>query len=438
MVKEYCLAIDIGASSGRHIVKEIGSDQIVEVYRFQNEMDATEQGLVWDIDRLWTEVKTGIAVACQNHKNIVSLGIDTWGVDYVLLNEDTIVKPVFAYRNDRTKESIDFVHQKISFSRLYQISGIQFEPFNTIYQLYWDKLHQRLSENTNFLMLPEYFFFRLTGIKVHEYTEATTTGLINCITKDYDNEILSALDLPREMFGSPVQPGYTEKATLQIQKELGFMGQVTLVATHDTASAVESVDIGPDDIYISSGTWSLLGIKSKKPIQTEEALNAGFSHEGGIGYLRFQTNIPGLWIIQQLKKELKIDSYQEMIEAAMKSNLDLTFDVKDSRLMSPDSMVETVKTILKEQHFLGDFKIADLFNIVFHSLAKSYQIAILNLERITQRSFQNVVIFGGGANNQYLNHLIEKYTLKNVIPFPIEATAIGNLKIQEQAILSKR
>jgi len=435
--KEAYLAIDIGASSGRHIVRIKGETEVDEVYRFHSYMDETEYGLVWNMDKLWHEVKTGIRAACMKYVNIKSLGIDTWGVDYVLFEGDEMKLPVFAYRNERTLDVINHLHSKIPFEKLYEITGIQYEPFNTIYQFYWDLLAGRIDSKTRFLMMPEFFFYKLTGKKVHEYTEATTTGMVNLKTKDYDKTIINKLGFPKSMFTKIVQPGFYATPLDSIKKELGFNGKVMLVATHDTAAALESVEIAKDSVYISSGTWSILGIKTKKAYNDEITRYLNFSNEGGFGYLMLQKNIMGLWIVQELKKELNYDSYEKIVETAKKSSYIKTFDVNQQKFLSPKSMKEVIKKDLERRYKIKGLSEADILNSVFHSLAKSYHLAIKDLEIITKKMYKSVTVFGGGANNQYLNQLIEEYTKRKVIAYPIEATAIGNINIQEKLGESK-
>ncbi len=437
MNQKYFLAVDIGASSGRHMVRREGSDYLDEVYRFQNYMDMSPNGLIWDIERLYDEVKKGIKIASDKYPDIVSLGIDTWGVDYVLLEDGKIKEPVYAYRNNRTQESIPKVHELIPYEKLYEISGTQFYSFNSIYQLYWDKMNGRLNTKTRFLLLPQYFYYKLTGVMIHEYTGASTTGLVNARTGQYDQSIIQSLDFPNQMFPEIHQPGHVSKVKDEITKELGFKGDVILVASHDTASAVESIDIPDDSVYISSGTWSILGVKIKEPVINKKTIKGGFSHEGGVGYIRFLKNIMGLWMIQELEKEFKIKSFESIVETAKASSYTKTFDVNADHLMAPESMSEAIcKTLMKDYGSIA-LNQGDIFNSVFHSLAKSYKEAIMELENITGKNYKRIVIFGGGANNQYLNQLVEKYTNKVVEAHPIEATTIGNLNIQENQYKEK-
>ena len=274
---KYYLAIDIGASSGRHIVawREDGKIQTKEVYRFPNGVTHEGGHLVWDIECLYYSVLAGIRVAFGEYPKIESLSIDTWGVDYVLLDEDREITPVYAYRDSRTEAAIPKVHELIPFSELYSRTGCQFQPFNTIYQLYDDKINGRLEKATDMLMIPEYLMYKLTGVKAREYTNATTMGMINAFSGEFDDEIIRALGYPRHLFPKLSQPKTILGDLLpEIVEKVGASTKVVLCATHDTGSAVEGIPMEENSPYISSGTWSLLGVKTPKPITDSNSENA--------------------------------------------------------------------------------------------------------------------------------------------------------------------
>ena len=265
----YYLAIDIGASSGRHIVgwQEDGAIQTKEIYRFPNGVHEENGHLVWDVRKLFSNVVTGILEAFKAYPQIESLSIDTWGVDYVLLKGEEEVYPVYAYRDSRTEAVISQVHEKVTFSELYRHTGCQFQPFNTIYQLYDEKVNGRLEGVTDLLMMPEYLMWKLCGVKAREYTNATTMGMVNARTGEFDMEIVDALGYPWHLFPKLSQPG-TVLGMLrpEIASAVGGNCKVVLCATHDTGSAVEGIPMEGNHPYISSGTWSLLGVKTPKPI----------------------------------------------------------------------------------------------------------------------------------------------------------------------------
>ena len=419
-MKRY-LAIDIGASSGRHIVgwREAGALKTEEVYRFPNGVRSLDGHLCWDMDALLSHVKAGIAEAVARFGKIESLSIDTWGVDYVLMRGDETVYPVYAYRDGRTEAVMEKVHERMAFSELYRRTGIQFQPFNTIYQLYADKEAGRLEGVTDFLMIPEYLLYRLTGMKAHEYTNATTGGMVGAQTGEYDPEIIEALGLPRHLFRKLQQPGTV------IGEYEGI--QVVLCATHDTGSAVEGIPMAGNEPYISSGTWSLLGVKVPAPITDEESRQANWSNEGGVGYTRYQKNIMGMWLANRLRVELCPDKpWDEITAEAKQSTFDETVDANDNAFLAPKRMVEAFNTALQTK----PVSVGDYFRCAYRSLALSYKAAIEELERNTGKSYDKLYIVGGGAKNGFLNHLTEEATGKQVIALPIEATALGNLKIQ--------
>ena len=426
-MKKY-LAIDIGASSGRHIVgwQEDGAIQTEEVYRFPNGMDEQGGHLVWNIERLEREVRTGIDKALERFPDIVSLAIDTWAVDYVLMDKNEPILPCYAYRDSRTETAVQAVHEKIPFETLYEKTGIQFQPFNTIYQLYADKLAGRLEQACGFLMIPEYLMYRLCGVKSHEYTNATTTGMVSAESGSYDDEIIHALELPRRFFKPLQQPGTV------IGKYKGI--KVVLCATHDTASAVEGIPMEGEGLFLSSGTWSLLGAKLPAPVTTRESMEANFSNEGGVGYVRYLKNLMGMWMVNQLKAELCHDTpFDEIEQAARNSRYEGLVDVTAQRFMAPESMRAEIKAALLDLGAPAPESVGDFFRCAYRSLAVGYGKAIRELETLTGRQYDAMTIVGGGAKNQFLNEETEQVSGKKIIALPIEATALGNLKIQMMA-----
>ncbi len=418
---KYALAIDIGASSGRHIVGwlEDGKIQTKEVYRFPNGVTEKDGHLVWDMEALLRYVKSGIGEAKKQFPEIASLSIDTWGVDYVLMKGDREVMPVYAYRDSRTEVVIPEVHGKMPFCELYRHTGCQFQPFNSLYQLYDDNCKGRLEGVTDFLMIPEYLMYRLCGTKAKEFTNATTTGMVDAHTLEFDKEIISRLCLPEQLFPKLRQPGEV------IGEYEGI--SVMLCATHDTGSAVEGIPMEGNHPYISSGTWSLLGVKTPKPITDEASQLANYSNEGGVGYNRYQKNIMGMWLVNELKRELCPDmAFPEIVKAAEESACDILVDANAPEFLAPKSMKAAFDAAAGERlKIIGDY-----FRCAYRSLAVSYREALKELERNTGRAYEKLYIVGGGAKNAFLNRLTEEATGKKVIALPIEATALGNLKMQ--------
>ncbi len=415
------LAIDIGASSGRHIVawQENGQLHTDEVYRFPNGVNNLNGHLVWDVEALLSSVKAGIEAAKAAYPNIRSLSIDTWGVDYVLMRGDEEVLPCFAYRDGRTEAAIDAVHEKIPFSELYSRTGCQFQPFNSIYQLYYDLKRGRLEGVTDVLMIPEYLMYKLCGTKAREYTNATTMGMVNAATGEFDNEIIEALGLPARLF-----PKLSQAGTVIGEYE-GI--SCLLCATHDTGSAVEGIPMEGNEPYISSGTWSLLGVKTPKPITDKASERANYSNEGGVGYNRYQKNIMGMWLINELRRSICPEmSFPEIVKLAEESSCDILLDANAPEFLAPENMkVAFDKACGDVFRAPGDY-----FRCAYRSLALSYKKALEELEQNTGAKYNKLYIVGGGAKNAFLNRLTEEATGKKVIALPIEATALGNLKIQ--------
>lgn len=423
----YYLAIDIGASSGRHILSHIENEKLVleEIYRFENNLVADENGLVWDIDSLFAEVLCGIKKCKEIGKIPKSIAIDTWGVDYVLLDENKKeIKPYFCYRDSRTNAVVDEVESLVVPAELYAKTGIQKQNFNTIYQLYADKKNGRLLNAKYFLMMPEYLSFKLTGVCKNEYTNATTTGLVNANAKTWDSEIISVLSLPSELFGALNTPSsVVGDFSENIQKAVGFNSTVLFAPSHDTASAVCACPMQDDDLYISSGTWSLIGTEITEPILSDNARQLNFTNEGGIDYrFRFLKNYMGMWLFQNIRRNLnKSMTYDEMMELAKKCGEYKYFDVNDSTLVAPKNMIDAIGKLI------GSDDLGLILNSAYHSLAKSYSEAVAEIEAVTGKRFDAIHIVGGGCQDKYLNALTRDYTGKSVTAGPIEATATGNI-----------
>ena len=428
----YYLAIDIGASSGRHILGYIdnGRLKLEEIHRFENYITNQNGTLVWDIEHLVSEVKKGIAKCKEIGKIPCTVAIDTWGVDYVLLDKNKQeIMPAVSYRDSRTNRVINKVESIISAEELYLKTGIQKQNFNTIYQLYADKLSGRLEDAKHFLMIPAYLSYKLTGIIKNEYTNATTTGMVNADTKQWDYEIIDKLSLPKHLFGTLDTPcTVIGNFTKEMQDYAGFDSTVIFAPSHDTASAVCACPIDDNSVYISSGTWSLIGVESLNPIVNEKSMAANFANEGGIDYrFRFLKNYMGMWLFQNVKKNLNNEfSYDDMMRLAMQSKRFEMIDTNAPDFLAPENMINAIRSYLKNE----SIPIEVVINSVYHSLAQSYKNAIDEIEKLAGKTIDNVFIVGGGSKDTYLNKLTAQYTGKKVVTGLSEATATGNLLSQ--------
>jgi len=435
----YYLAIDIGASSGRHIIAEIVDGKIVleEVYRFWNGMDNKDGSLCWDTNRLFGEIVNGLKKCKEIGKIPSYMGIDTWAVDYVLLDEnDNVLGNTYGYRDSRTQGMDDKVYEIIPLEDLYARTGIQKQIFNTIYQLMAVKVNQpeNMEKAKSLLMIPDYFNFLLTGVKKTEYTNASSTQLLNPHTKDWDYELIEMLGYNKDMFDHVSKPGcLVGNFSDKIQAEVGFDCNVVLPATHDTGSAVLAVPTNDDNaIYISSGTWSLMGVERMEPDCSFESMKENFTNEGGYDYrFRFLKNIMGLWMIQSVKKEFTEDlSFGEICSRASKETISSIVDCNDDCFLAPKSMIQAVKDFCANTNQQVPETVGEIAAVIYNSLAKCYGDTIQGMEAVTGKVYDRIHVVGGGANAGYLNELTAKYTGKDVYAGPTEATALGNLAVQ--------
>ena len=414
-----------------------GKMQLEEVYRFPNGMDNKNGTLCWDVDRLITEIKNGLKKCKEIGKIPVSMGIDTWGVDYVLLDkDDNILGDTVGYRDSRTEGMDEKVYEVIPQDDLYARTGIQKQIFNTIYQLMAVKQShpEYLEQAETILMIPDYFNFLLTGVKMNEYTEATTGQLISPKTNDWDYELIDMLGYNSKMFRPVSMPGtVVGDFTEEVQKEVGFNCTVVLPATHDTGSAVLAVPTNDDDaVYISSGTWSLMGIERKEADCSMESMKANFTNEGGYDHrFRYLKNIMGLWMIQSVKKEFTEDlSFAEICEMASKETIPSIVDCNDDCFLAPKSMIEAVQKFCRDTDQPVPETVGEISSVIYNSLAKCYGDTVEEIEAITGKKYSTIYVVGGGSNAGYLNELTAKYTGRKVSAGPSEATAIGNIIVQ--------
>ena len=439
-MSEYFLAVDIGASSGRHILGSIEDGKLVleEIHRFKNGMVEKDGHKVWEKERLFDEIKAGMKKCRQIGKIPKSMGIDTWAVDYVLIDENgNDVSDAAGYRDSRTDSVDELVYKIIPEAELYARTGIQKQKFNTIYQLMAEKTQNpgRLEAADKMLLIPDYFNFRLTGKKYAEYTNASTTQLVSPETKKWDMQLIDMLGYPAKIFPEIIEPGTAVgELSPETAKEVGYNCTVIAPPTHDTASAVAAVPAneGENVLYISSGTWSLMGTELLKADCSEAAAAANFTNEGGVDYrFRFLKNIMGMWMINSAKAILAPDmGFGEMCDMAAKESIASIVDCNDDRFLAPENMVIEVQNACAETGQQVPEGIYEVACVIYNSLAQCYAETAREVEEITGLNFDKIRIIGGGSNAVYLNRLTAKASGKAVYAGPTEGTAIGNLAMQ--------
>ena len=458
-MKRY-IAADFGAGSGRVIVGTPSAEgiQLEEIHRFENNQKMIDCHLRWDFNALFNELKTGLKKAFAKYGDeIESIGIDTWGVDYGLLDKDgKLISTPVCYRDDRTKGMLELAFQKLPKEEFFQHAANQFMEINTAFQLLSATVETSpcgvsINDNSNtspcgvselqraekLLFMPDLFNYFLTGKCYNEFTISSTSQLMNSLTHQWDNVIFDRLGLPKHLMQEIIYPGTViGRLTDELAEELGGNANVIAVGSHDTASAVASIsDAGNDWAFISSGTWSLMGTPTKEPIISQEAFDASFTNEGMTdGRIRFLKNITGLWLIQQLVKEWEQEGYKcdysELVKEAELSEFNSSFDVDDASFMNPEKMSEAIVSYLKERNDDIPVTKGDFMRCICISLAKKYAEVKTQMERCTNKKINKIYIVGGGSRNQLLNKLAAEYTGCEVIKGEVEATAMGNILVQ--------
>ena len=434
------LAIDIGASSGRHIAAWLEEGKVIirEVYRFPNGAEMKNGHLCWDIEGLENHVVAGLKAAKEQGFTPATIGIDTWAVDFVLLGRDgKRLGDAVAYRDSRTEGMDAELEQTLPFRFHFGLCGIAKQPFNTVYQMMAVlKEHPEYAgEADDFLMMPEYLSYILTGRKAHEWTNCTTGARCNADSGSWSEMIRMVAGLPDNWFRTPIMKPGTVLGPLtdSIAAEVGYQATVILPATHDTGSAYMAVPAKDDGAaFLSSGTWSLLGTELPGPVTTEAALTAGFTNEGGYGgTTRFLKNIMGMWMLQCIHKETgKAYSFAEMAQMAAESAYPAYVDAADNRFLVPESMLEEVKSALADAGAPEPADLGDILRAVTMGLAVCYDKSIKEMSEITGKTFTSVNIVGGGSANVVLNQMTADVTGLPVYAGPTEGTALGNLAAQ--------
>lgn len=444
------LAYDFGASSGRAILAQYDGKKVslTETHRFSNDFVSVGNDLYWDILRLFFEIKTGInKTAMDGHKDIASIGIDTWGVDYGLLDKTgRLLANPYNYRDARTFPVFENIEKYISKDEIYAETGIQFVNFNTIYQLLADKLSgsPALENAETMLMIPDLFNYFLTGEKVTEYSIASTSQLYNSVTDDWAWPLIEKLGLPKKIFTKVIHPGQMMGRVLpSIAEELGIgTVPVAAVASHDTASAVAAVPAEKDEsyVYISCGTWSLLGVEIDKPLINEASAKYNFTNEGGINKtIRFLKNVMGLWIIQESRRQWKREglalSFDDMERAAWEAKPFESFiDPDYTGFSGPGNMPRFIADFCKNTNQPVPEGIGPVTRCIAQSLAMKYRYSIECLEDIFGKKIDVVHLVGGGIKDKMICQFTANATGRRVVAGPVEATSMGNIAAQLMAL----
>jgi rhamnulokinase len=432
------IAVDIGASSGRLVAgwKQDGKIQLEEIYRFENEIKGKNGSCFWSIEKLFNEIVNGLKKAKEKGIEECTLGIDTWGVDYALIDaKGNRIQEVYAYRDERTKTAIQDISPKVSLEELYKKIGIQFLCFNTLFQLYvHDK--EELAKAYKILLVPDYLYYRLTGIFISEKTNASTTQLLNLETKEYDEELLKLIGVKREQFATLVEPGEVIGPILEpLRKEYDLPRcELICVASHDTASAVLGVPgVEEHFAYLCSGTWSLMGVENMIPIATKESFCKNFTNEwGAYGTYRFLKNIMGLWLIQEVRRNLgnKLSFAELVSEASKISPFKFLIHCNDDCFLKPENMVLEVQNYCRNTGQLVPTTAGEFARCIFDSLALTYRKTLGEISSITGHPVNCLHIVGGGVQNELLCQLTADVVEIPVVAGPVESTALGNIVVQ--------
>jgi rhamnulokinase len=439
-------AVDIGASSGRVILGRLTGlgVELETVHRFPNGVVESDGGLRWDFDALFAEVLTGLAaaarVAADRNETIASIGVDTWAVDYGLVTKaGELTAQPYSYRDDRSRAAVAPVHQKLDPARLYATTGLQFLQFNTIYQLATEPDLDGLQA----LLIPDLIAFLLTGVRRTESTNASTTGLFDAVAGEWATEFLTALGLPKDLFPQLIEPGETVGTLLPaVAASTGLPEgtKVVAVGSHDTASAVAAVPAEEENFaYISSGTWSLVGLELKHPVLTEASRDANFTNERGVdGTIRYLRNMGGLWLLSECQRSWAADGYTPDLDALLTDAAALPIggpqiNPDDPYFIAPDNMPERIRAAVRHTGTVLPNDPAAITRCIMDSLATGYAKAITAAERLADAPVNVVHVVGGGAQNRLLCQLTADASGKRVIAGPVEATALGNILVQARA-----
>jgi rhamnulokinase len=438
-------AVDLGATSGRVMLGHVGPDQLsVEaVHRFPNDPVRIPDGLHWNILELYRNILVGLRKAVGAQPDLLGVGICSWAVDYGLVSGDRLINNPFHYRDERTAVGVELVHKIADHGTLYAANGLQFQPFNSIYQLAVDHEAGVIDDTTRMLMLPDLLGFWLTGEQVVERTNASTTGMLDVGTGTWNATLIDKLSLPRSLFPFLVDPGTRIGALRdEVAAEVGATAalEVIAVGSHDTASAVVGVPMTePGAAYVSSGTWSLVGLELDRPVLTEESREANFTNEGGVdGKIRYLRNVMGMWLLTESirtweREGQSVELTTLLAQAAALRTPVPIFDANHPSLLSPGDMPRRIATLCAEAGATAPDSPAVFARSILESLAEAYAAAITDAERLSGQKINTVHIVGGGSQNTLLCQLTANRTGRRVLAGPVEATAVGNVLIQGRA-----
>ena len=442
-------AADLGASSGRVMLGRVGPNELSlhPVARFANNPVRTIDGLHWDVLDLYRRLLGGLRAAVREEPALASIGVDSWAVDYALMHGDRMLANPYHYRDGRTDQAVATTHALVNRKELYSETGLQFQPFNTVYQLVADRLAGDLEAAETMLLIPDLITFWLTGTKGAERTNASTTGLLNVRTGSWDDALIARLGLHRSHFPAVVDPGTTVGHLLpEVSAEVGGTPslQVVTVGSHDTASAVVAVPMTSGEAaYISCGTWSLVGVELETPVLSEASCRANFTNEVGVdGRIRYLRNVMGLWLLSESIRTwdaasgtgVATDLTALLAAAAAVQPASVTvFDVDDPRFLAPGDMPSRIAGYCAEHALVVPRTPVELVRSILESLAAAYALALRAASELSGASIRTVHIVGGGSQNTLLCQLTANRSGLRVLAGPAEATAIGNVLIQARA-----
>ncbi|MDE6323015.1 MAG: rhamnulokinase [Paramuribaculum sp.] len=443
MSEKTFIAVDFGGGSGRVIAGSLspeGNIEMNEIHRFANGPVEKNGHLYWDFSRLCGEMTEGLRKAAGRYDNIVSIGIDTWGVDFGLLENDSLdgISP-YCYRDTAWNGSIADAEKIVGARELYRRNGLQPIGINSLYRLMWMSANGESFEGKKLLFMPDLFNFHLCGTAANEYTIASTSGLIEASTGCWDRDLMKQLSIPESIFCPIVRPGDVIGTLLpEIAEATGLPRDVKVVAvgSHDTASAVNAISLDGNTAFLSSGTWSLLGIELPAPVTTAEAADAGYANEGGTNGILFLQNITGLWILQQLVEQWRARNltcdYPSLVDMAEKASTDTIIDVDNADFATHGDMEQKIRDYCTARRLKTPGSQGEFVRILLQSLADRYRRGLDEMETATGRRITHLHIIGGGSRNRLLNRLTEERTGRKVTAGPAEATAIGNIMTQSR------